>query len=89
MKKLTLVSYNIWEQKLREADILIDIEKQSITTPSGKVYKIVNDYGYTYKIGRNEIKSANGIEGLVKFLNEINTPDSPFNPSRTNIFINL
>jgi hypothetical protein len=50
---------------------------------------LVKDYEFTYKIQKTQIKASGGINGLHDFINEINTQDSPFNPSLTNLFINL
>lgn len=89
MQTINLKSYNIYGQQIREGNIYVDAENQTIITESGKKFKVVPDYEYTYKIMKTHIKAAKGIEGLIKFFDEINNPDSPFNPSRTNVFIEL
>lgn len=76
-------------QKIREGNIYVDTENDTLITQSGKKFNIVPDYEYTYKIMKTQIKAARGTEGLIKFFDEINNPDSPFNPSITNKFITL
>ena len=41
---IKLISYNIHGQELNQGTILIDFEKEQVIFPSGKTYKIVNDY---------------------------------------------
>jgi len=89
MKTINLKSYNIWGQQINEGSIFIDIENEMLITNNGKKFKVVKDYEFTYKIQKTQIKAIGGINGLHDFINEINTKDSPFNPSRTNLFIDL
>lgn len=89
MKTINLISYNIYGQKIREGNIYVDTENETLITQSGKKFKIVPDYEYTYRIMKKQIRAARGTEGLIKFFDEINNPDSPFNPSITNKFITL
>ncbi len=86
---INLTSYNIHGQKLREGIIKIDFEKEQVIFPSGKTYKIVNDYEFTYKVLKDTIKATRGIKGLCDFFNEINRKNSPFNPCCTDLFIEL
>ena len=88
-EEINLISYNIHGQKLREGNILIDFQNEQVIFPSGKIYNVVNDYEFTYKILKSTIKASGGIKGLHTFFNEINTKDSPFNPSCTDLFIGL
>jgi hypothetical protein len=89
MKTINLKSYNIWGQQINEGNVFIDIENEMLITKNGKKFKVVKDYIFTYKIEKTQIKAIGGINGLHDFINEINKQDSTFNPSRTNIFINL
>lgn len=86
---IKLISYNIHGQELREGTIIVDFKKEQVTFPSNKTYNVVNDYEFTYKLLKDTIKAAGGINGLCKFFNEINTEKSPFNPCCTNLFIEL
>lgn len=91
MRTIELQSYNIFGKKRKNGTISIDAEQKSITTPSGKTFLVIPDYEYTYKISRKgkTIHASGGIDGLCKFLDEINVPDSPFNPAMTEMFIEL
>jgi len=89
MENIQLTSYNIWGQKINEGNIFIDLETESLITQSGKTFKVVKDYEFTYKIQKTQIKASGGVIGLRKFIDEINTKDSPFNPALTDMFINL
>jgi len=86
---IKLISYNIHGQELNQGTILIDFEKEQVIFPSGKTYKIVNDYEFTYKVLKDTIKATRGIKGLCDFFNEINRKNSPFNPCCTDLFIEL
>ncbi len=89
MNSIKLISYNIWGQKINEGDFCFDTQRRTLITPQGKVFNIINDNKFAYKIQKNQIKVSGGINGLIDLFNEINTADSPFNPSTTNLFINL
>lgn len=93
MKTIELQSYNIFGKKRKNGIITIDTEKNIITTPSGKTFHVIPDYSYefTYRIRRKEqtIMANGGLDGLCKFLNEINEPKSAFNPALTEMFIEL
>jgi phage FluMu protein gp41 len=89
MENIQLTSYNIWGQKINEGNIFVDIENEKIITKNGKEFKVVKDYEFTYKIQKTQINAQGGINGLYKFINEINTKDSPFNPALTDLFIDL
>jgi hypothetical protein len=85
---ITLKSYNIYGKEINSGDVIVDYDNKTIELPSGKTYKVENDYKYTIKVLKSKIKASGGINGLVEFLKEINTSDSPFNPSFTNQLIN-
>ena len=85
---INLKSYNISGKVINSGKFIADYENETITFPSGKTFKVVKDYEYTSKVLKTKIKAIGGIRGFVKFLKEINTPDSPFNPSMTNRYIN-
>jgi hypothetical protein len=85
---ITLKSYNISGKEINSGDVIVDYDNKTIELPSGKTYKVENDYKYTIKVLKSKIKASGGINGLVEFLKEINTSDSPFNPSFTNQLIN-
>lgn len=89
MKKIEINSYNIYGQIIRKGNLFVDIENEEIITEKGRKLKVINSYEYCYKIEKNQIKAIDGINGLIKLINEFNKPDSPFNPSRTNVFIGL
>ena len=89
MENIQLTSFNIWGQKINEGNVFIDMETETLITTSGKTFKVVKDYEFTYKIQKTQIKASGGIEGLRKFIDEVNTQDSPFNPAITDLFINL
>lgn len=89
METIKLTAYNIHGQTLRSGEIHFNFEKQEVKTPRNKIFKVVNDYEFTYKIQKEQIKAVGGIRGLYDFINDINRPNSPFNPSRVDIFINL
>lgn len=89
MINIQLKSFNIWGQKINEGSIFLDIENEKIVTQKGNEFKVVKDYEFTYKIQKTQIKATGGIEGLYEFINEINTPNSPFNPALTDMFIDL
>jgi hypothetical protein len=85
---ITLKSYNIYGKEINSGDVIVDYDNKTIELPSGKTYKVENDYKYTIKVLKSKIKASGGINGLVEFLKEINSSDSPFNPSFTNQLIN-
>jgi len=85
---INLKSYNLSGKVINSGKFIADYENETITFPSGKTYKVVKDYEWTSKVLKTKIKAIGGIRGFVKFLKEINTPDSPFNPSMTNAYIN-
>lgn len=89
MQTINLKSYNIYGQQIREGNIYVDTENETLITQSGKKFKIVTDYEYTYKIMKTQIKASRGTKGLIEFFDEINNPESPFNPSITDMFIQL
>jgi len=91
MKSIELQSYNIFGKNRKNGVISINNEQKTITTPSGKTFLVIPDYEYTYKISRKNktIHAAGGIDGLCKFLKEINECNSPFNPAVTEMFIEL
>jgi antirestriction protein len=63
---------------IREGDFLINYNDSTITFPSGKTFKVVEDREYTFKIQKTQIKANRGIRGLAEFLKDINKPDTPF-----------
>ena len=75
------IQYNIWGQPRKGKFLYFDFEKETVTTEEGKVYKIVNDYEYAYKIQKTQITAAGGIKGFYKFIVECMHVDSPFNTS--------
>lgn len=89
MENIQLTSFNIWGQKINEGNVFIDIDNETLVTASGKKFNVIKDREFTYKIQKTQIKAMDGINGLYKFINEINTKDSPFNPALTDLFINL
>lgn len=90
-KAIEIVSYNIHGQVLRSGKMYFDVENSKIITNNGRKLAVINDYEFTYKVNRQKktIQAAGGIEGLLKFITEINTEKSPFNPCYTDIFIEL
>lgn len=88
---LKLTSYNMHNQELRSGDIIFNHSEQTMTSPSGKVYKVITDYDFTFKINRKSkvIKAVRGVDGLIDFLTHINNHKSAFNPYCTDKFINL
>lgn len=85
---IILKSYNLSGKVINSGEFIVDYENETITFPSGKTYKVVEDYEYTYKILKTKIRAKGGIKGFVKFLNDINRNGSAFNPSLTNSLIN-
>jgi hypothetical protein len=85
-EKIDLISYNIWGQNINSGCVVFDFENNTVTTAKKK-YSIEIDREYTYKVRKDKIYCSGGISGLYKFINEINTPDSPFNPAVTDLFI--
>ena len=79
MRTIELQSCNIFGKKRKKGVISIDTEQKSITTPSGKTFYVIPDYEYTYKISRKNktIHAIGGIDGLCKFLDEVNYPPTP------------
>lgn len=86
---IELNTYNFEGKIIRSGKIEIDYKNSLVKFPSGKIYKVVEDYEYTYKIQKTQIKARNGIKGFVDFLHEINKFDSPFNRSVGGAFIEL
>lgn len=89
MKTLKLQSFNIFGQKRKEGFVQFDFENNTFITNSGKQFNVVDDYEFTYKIQKSQIKASGGIYGFFSFMNEINESTSPFNPSLTEMFIEL
>jgi len=89
METIKLESFNIFGNKRKEGIMKFDFENSTITSNSGKKFKVVNDYEFAYKIQKTQINASGGISGLLKFINEINISDSPFNPAVTEMFIEL
>ena len=85
---INLKSYNFSGKVINSGKFIVDYENETITFPSGKTYKVVEDYEYTYKVLKTKIRATGGIKGFVKFLEGINRQGSAFNPSLTNSFIN-
>lgn len=84
-----LQCYNIWGKVIESGKIHFDFENETVTTQSNKTFKIINDHEFTYKFQKTQIRACGGINGLYEFVNDINSKDSPFNPCRTSLFINL
>lgn len=89
METINLTSFNIWGQKINEGTLFLDKENETLITRKGRKLKVITNKEFTFKIQKTQIKANNGIDGLSKFLNEINTSDSPFNPCYTDLFIEL
>ena len=89
METVNLESFNIFGKKRKGGTITFDIENSIVIANSGKKLKVVDDYEFTYKIQKTQIKASGGIKGLLKFIGEINTSDSPFNPAVTEMFIEM
>ena len=75
------IHYNIWGQPIQGKFLYFDFEKETVTTEEGKIYKVVNDYEYTYRIQKTQIKAIGGIKGFYNFIIECMHVDSPFNTS--------
>ena len=88
-----LKSYNIKGQEKRSGVLSFDEFNKRVTFPSGKTFTICIDKGgeYTYKLSKKAktIIARGGIDGFRKFINEINTSNSPFNPCYTDLFLKL
>lgn len=80
-KKLFYVFYNLYGQPVKSLFIYFDFENNIVTTESGKKYKVLNDYKYTYKIQKTQIKAINGINGFYNHILESMHVDSAFNSS--------
>lgn len=89
MKTINLIAYNIWDQPIGSGTLELDEVKSEIKFKSGKVFKIERDDEFTFKIRKGTIFAKGGFAGFVQFLEEINVSSSPFNPSRTQLFIEL
>ena len=89
METLKLQSFNIFGNKRKEGFMKFDFEKNIVISNLGKTFNVVNDYEFTYKIQKYQINALGGIRGFFKFMNEINESESPFNPSLTEMFIEL
>jgi hypothetical protein len=73
---------------IQEGDFLINYNDSTITFPSGKTFKVVEDREHYIKIEKTQIKAIRGIKGLSDFLKELNKPNTPFR-SIANKLINL
>ena len=78
---ITYNFYNIDGDVIRSGDSIVDYDKETITLPNGKTYKVKEDYEYTMKWQKTQVKAIGGIHGLVKTIKEFSSPDSPFNTS--------
>jgi antirestriction protein len=75
---INLKAYAYSGNVIREGDFVINYNDNTITFPSGKTFKVVEDREYTFKIQKTQIKANRGVRGLSDFLKEINTPNTPF-----------
>lgn len=75
------IFYNLWGQPRQGKFLYFDFEKETVTTEEGKIYKVLKDYEYTYRIQKTQIRAINGINGFYKFIVECMHIDSPFNAS--------
>ena len=83
IEKITVNRYSGSGKIINSGNIYADYDNETIKFPSGKVFKVVDDRKYTFKILKKQIKAIDGIKGFVKFIKEINKADSPFNISYT------
>lgn len=49
------------------------------TSKKAKAWLVEEDYIYSYNFLKTKIKADGGIDGLMKTINRINSPDSPLN----------
>ena len=78
---ITYKVYNMKGDVIRSGDSIVDYDKETITLPDGKTYKVKDDYEYTMKWQKTQVKARGGIHGLVKTIKEFSSPDSAFNIS--------
>ena len=76
---ITYNFYNLYGDVIRSGDSIVDYDKETITLPNGKTYKVKDDYEYTMKWQKTQVRAIGGIHGLVKTIKEFSSPDSPFN----------
>ena len=89
VEKITVNRYSGSGKIINSGDIYADYDNETIKFPSGKVFKVVPDRKYTFKFLKKQIKASDGIKGYIKFIKEINKPDSPFNISYTREIIEM